>query len=159
MPLLPDDRGHQNLAVPVLPGLLHGLPVIALIGLPNPVDFHSAISVMNPRTEGVMTIGPHAHLVHLPLDLSVLVGMDTDHGTGPRNGLTVVDDPDLLARPAPLALPTLGIVGIAALARDLAVSMKGKQAYRSLGGPHEMCRRCRCLSWKKWTGMCEYRPI
>ncbi|KAJ5132647.1 RNA-binding protein (Nab3) [Penicillium atrosanguineum] len=142
VPLL-DDRGHQNSAVPVLLGLLHGLRVIALIGLPSPVGFHSVISGMNPRTEGVMTIGLHAHPVHLPLDLFVLVGMGIDHGTEPRNGLTAVDDPGLLARRAPLALPTLGIVGIAAPARDLAVSMKGKQVYRSLDGPHEMCRRCR----------------
>jgi hypothetical protein len=39
------------------------------------------------------------------------------------------------------------------------VFMKGKQACRSRDGPHEMCRRCRCLYWKKWIGMFEYRPI
>ncbi|KAJ5683969.1 uncharacterized protein N7477_000314, partial [Penicillium maclennaniae] len=62
------------------------------------------------------------------------------------------------ARHAPLVLLTLEIVGIAARARDLAGSMKGKLAYRSLGGPLEMCRRCRYLSWKKWTDVLVLGP-
>jgi hypothetical protein len=68
------------------------------------------------------------------------------------------DDPGLPARRDPLAPRTQGIDGIASPARDLAVSMKGKQACRSLDGPREMCRRCRCLSWKKWIGTFEPRP-
>lgn len=161
MPLRLDDRDRQNLAVPVLLGLLHALRVIALIDLPNQVDFHSVISVMSPTTVGVTIIGRHVHHVHLHLDLFVLVGMDTDHGIGPRKGSIVVNEDDL-GLPAHLALlaPLIPeIAGIAAPAQDLAVSMKGKQACRSLDGPHEMCRRCRCLSWKKWIGKFGYRPF
>jgi len=98
-------------------------------------DSHSVTFVTSPRTEGVMTIDHHAHLL-----LALLAAMDTDHGIEHLKGLIVEDAPG----PHALRDPhMLGIAGIGAQAHGLGVSTKEKQTSRSREDLHGMCQKSR----------------
>lgn len=120
----------------------------------SPVGSHSVIFGMSPLTEDATIIGPRVPRVpHVRphLGLFEVAGMATDREIGLRKDSIAVIAGDL-GLPALLALRIPGIVDTAALARDRAVSMTGRQTFQCLDGLLEMCQRCKCWSWKKLIG-------